>query len=303
MLGSRVLQVFATVIALSAAPLVDALGSRCGRKTITGGTKPSSAPSWLSAIPSQGTAPFSPSPSTYKVRRSVKDYGAKGDGETDDTAAINAAISDQGRCGSGCGGTTLTPLLLYVPSVRVFVNRPLQPLTLPQGTYVISSPILLLYYTVLAGNPANPSTIIASSNFTGGALIGKCCQPTHHFNGAHLLHKMVIQSALGSEYLLHRLIDCDSYYYSSTNNFYRSIRDVVVDTRNIPVASVINAIHWCASLPSACSCSDSFVRQVSQATSIYNVRIEMPRDASTGHVGIWMEDGSGGRRCGFRACF
>jgi glucan 1,3-beta-glucosidase len=36
----------------------------------------------------QGMAPFNSDASTYKVFRNVKDFGAKGDGVTDDTAAI-----------------------------------------------------------------------------------------------------------------------------------------------------------------------------------------------------------------------
>jgi glucan 1,3-beta-glucosidase len=36
-------------------------------------------------------------------------------GVTDDTAAINAAISSGGRCGQGCDSTTVTPAVIYFP--------------------------------------------------------------------------------------------------------------------------------------------------------------------------------------------
>lgn len=43
-------------------------------------------------IAHQGTSPFLQDSADYVVFRNVKDFGAKGDGSTDDSAAINAAI-------------------------------------------------------------------------------------------------------------------------------------------------------------------------------------------------------------------
>lgn len=80
------------------------------------------------------------------------DYGAKGDGKTDDTAAINSAISSAGRCGPenhSCGSTTTTPALIYFPP----------------GTYIVSQPIIDYYYTMLVGNPGCMPVLKASASF------------------------------------------------------------------------------------------------------------------------------------------
>lgn len=59
---------------------------------------------WMETI-THGQMPLQPGP--YAFFRNVKNFGAKGDGSTDDTAAINAAVSAGNRCGLGCGSTTI----------------------------------------------------------------------------------------------------------------------------------------------------------------------------------------------------
>ncbi|KAF2104926.1 pectin lyase-like protein [Rhizodiscina lignyota] len=107
---------------------------------------------WLEDAPHEGTSPFLVRGHGYKVFRNVKDYGAKGDGITDDTDAFNAAINDGGRCSGGaCGtGTTGQPALIYVPS----------------GKYVVSSPIQLYVDTQVIGDAINLPTIKAASRFS-----------------------------------------------------------------------------------------------------------------------------------------
>ncbi|EMC99022.1 glycoside hydrolase family 55 protein [Baudoinia panamericana UAMH 10762] len=108
---------------------------------------------WLADIKHQGIAAFNPSPDTYQVFRNVKDFGAVGDGVTDDTAAINNAISSGGRLSPAQGGaTTVTPAIVYFPP----------------GVYAISASIIDYYYTQLIGNPNCLPTIRALPNFAGG---------------------------------------------------------------------------------------------------------------------------------------
>ena len=75
---------------------------------------------------------------------------------TDDTAAINAAISAGGRFGPSSGETsTTTPAIVYFPA----------------GTYLISSSIIDYYFTQLIGNPNSMPVIKATAGFTGLGLI------------------------------------------------------------------------------------------------------------------------------------
>jgi glucan 1,3-beta-glucosidase len=185
---------------------------------------------WINSIQHNGTSAFGPS--GYTVYRNVMNYGCKGDGVTDDTACINSAISAGNRCGNGCGESTTTPALVYFPS----------------GKYLISSPIILYYYTQMVGNALNPPTLVMASAFQG---IG--------------------------------LIDSDPYvsggqWYGNTNNFYRQVRNFIIDLTQTPATSASTGIHW----------------QVAQATSLTNIVFQMSTASNTAHQGVWMENGSGG---------
>ena len=90
------------------------------------------APYWLEDIKHQGVASFNSNPDNYTVFRNVKSYGAVGDGVTDDTAAIQRAMSAGNRCEPGfCQSSTTSPAIVYFPG----------------GTYLISSAIIDYYYT------------------------------------------------------------------------------------------------------------------------------------------------------------
>ncbi|KAH8645953.1 beta-1,3-glucanase, partial [Tricladium varicosporioides] len=89
------------------------------------------------------------------VFRNVKDFGAKGDGKTDDTAAINRAISEGNRCAENCNSTSVKAALIYFPA----------------GTYLVSGTIVALYNSQLIGNPNNRPTILAAPSFVGLGVI------------------------------------------------------------------------------------------------------------------------------------
>ncbi|KUI56286.1 Glucan 1,3-beta-glucosidase [Cytospora mali] len=109
---------------------------------------------WVADIARNGAVPFG-NDSSYAIFRNVMDYGAKGDGSTDDTDAINKAISDGNRCGEGCGSTTTAPAIVYFPA----------------GTYMVNKPIIQYYYTQMVGDANDLPILKAMSTFTGMAVI------------------------------------------------------------------------------------------------------------------------------------
>ncbi|KZT72230.1 glycoside hydrolase family 55 protein [Daedalea quercina L-15889] len=223
----------ASLLASTISP-VAGLGSQC-TSALGSGDAAASDPFWLQNIAHQGYAPYASDPSSYSVYRNVMDYGATGNGVTDDTDAINAAISDGSRCGDGCGSSTTTPAVVFFP----------------QGTYLVSSPIIAYYYTILVGDARVLPTLLAGSNFSGIAVID--ADP-------------YIPNGYGAQ------------WYVNQDNFYRSVRNFVIDLRQTSDTSGVYGLHW----------------QVSQSTSLVNIVVEMSTASDTTQEGLYMEDGSGG---------
>jgi len=140
----------------------------------------------------------------------------QGDGVTDDTVALNNAMFDGYRCSyeTNCSSQTTTPAIVYFPA----------------GTYLISTPIIMPYYTQAVGDANDLPIIRGTSTFFG---IG--------------------------------LFDSDPYlpyavsWFQNQNNFWRHVRNFVIDMTLMPTNGQVNGIHW----------------QVAQGTSLQNIVINM----------------------------
>jgi len=92
-------------------------------------------------------------------------------------------------------------------------------------------------------------------------------------------------SPLFSRTLLTKKENSYVYRFVNQNQFFRQIRNFIFDMRSMPLTTDDNGqplaptgIHW----------------QVAQATSLQNLVFQMPTTATSTHVGIFMENGSGG---------
>ncbi|KAK7049313.1 hypothetical protein VNI00_005914 [Paramarasmius palmivorus] len=225
------------------------LGTSCSTPLGPGTAAPGD-PYWLQNIKHQGKSAYNSNPNSYQVFRNVKDFGARGDGVTDDTAAIKYDLQSISAFYELI--TRSITVTLYHLAVDAAEARVTLPLFFPKGTYLVSSPIIAYYYTQLVGDAKAPPTLLASANFDGMAIID--ADP-------------YIPGGGGAQ------------WYTNQNNFFRSVRNFVLDTRRVdPTRSQGTGIHW----------------QVAQATSLQNIVFELSRDANTAHQGIWMENGSGG---------
>ncbi|KAF6837096.1 exo-beta-D-glucanase [Colletotrichum musicola] len=174
---------------------------------------------WMESIARKGTVPWGDDPS-YAVFRNVLDYGAAGNGVTDDTAAIKKAMNDGRRCGEKCNGSTVKNAIIYFPP----------------GMYLISSTVI--------GDALDRPVLIASKSFVGLGVLS-----TDEYTGG----------GTGPD-------GHDQQWYVNTANFYRQIRNIIIDETA--------CLHY----------------QVAQATSMQNVELR----AGAGQKGLFAENGSGG---------
>jgi len=169
-----------------------------------------------------------------------------GDGVTDDTAAINLAISTPGyRCGGGdaaggsfCQSSTITPAMVYFPP----------------GTYVVTAPIIMYYFTQLVGDAVDPPTISVNSTYQN--IVGEAVFDSDIY----------IPGGFGAE------------WYANQNNFYRQVRNFIIDMTNAPLTTY--GIHW------------QVAQATSLQNIVFNMAPKTT--ANNAQRGIHMENGSGG---------
>lgn len=166
----------------------------------------SGGPYWYSQIKRQGRPAYGNNAS-YVIWRNVLDYGAVGDGVTDDTDAFNNATADGNRCGfyvqndpRNCDSQTTTPAIVYVPGGR---------------TYRISRPVIMWYYTHMIGDANNLPVLKATSNFQGIGILD------------------------ADPYIIYQ-----QQWYQNQNNFWRNVRNFVFDTTAVPANRNMHGIHW-----------------------------------------------------------
>ncbi|KAI0911199.1 glycoside hydrolase family 55 protein [Ustulina deusta] len=193
---------------------------------------------WMGSIARKGTVPWGDDPD-YKVFRNVLDYGAVGDGVTDDTKAIKMAMTDGKRCGAKCNGSTTKNAIVYFSP----------------GTYLISSTIPMPFGTQAIGDANNRPTLLASSAFIGLGVLS-----TDEYTGG----------GVGPD-------GNDQEYYINTANFYRQIRNLIIDITRTQDAQMVTCLHY----------------QVAQATSVQG--LELVAAAGSSQTGIYAENGSGGQ--------
>lgn len=117
----------------------------------------SGEPYWYELIKRQGKVLYGVDPN-YVLFRNVKDFGATGDGVTDDTAALQAASEFNGRCGDvnmTCTSSTTQPAIVYFPP----------------GVYRISKPVIMYYNSAFIGNHNDLPILKATPDFAGIGLL------------------------------------------------------------------------------------------------------------------------------------
>jgi glucan 1,3-beta-glucosidase len=134
--------------------------------------------------------------------------------------------------GDGCANSDCSGSTIYPKLVYI-----------PAGTYLISQPLQISMYTQIVGDPTSPPTIKPCSDF-------------------------------GANYVLDGFPNTDGAYWNGGNaplNFYKSIRNLNVDTTNVDPSVNVKCLNWA----------------VSQATSIRYMTFTMAKNGF--HQGIDMQ--------------
>lgn len=124
----------------------------------------------------------------------------------------------------------------------------------PPGTYLVSKPIVMYYFTQLVGDALSLPTIKVASTFTNVVGI------------AVLDADIYIPSGSGAE------------WYANQNNFYRQVRNFIIDMTQAPLKTA--GIHW--QVAQATSLQNIIINMVPKDV------------ANNAQQGIYMENGSGG---------
>lgn len=96
--------------------------------------------------------------------------------------------------------------------------------------------------------------------------------PTLPVNGWKTCRRKVRSTQIFELFLGMAILDSNPYdntgnnWFTNQNNFFRQVRNFIIDTTRTPVASTTTGIHW----------------QVAQATSLVNIQFVMSTQAGTG---------------------
>jgi glucan 1,3-beta-glucosidase len=146
---------------------------------------------------------------SFVVRRNVKDFGAIGDGVHDDTAAFIAALTTGKATTQRSGAWSNSQYYCQTTQPSIVV--------VPNGTYLLSAQIPLPYYSQLVGEmPEGFSSVRPTLKFVGS---GYTCMDAG------------IDEGKGNGW----------YGGINQDNFYRQVRNLVVDTTG---CGTCTSLHW-----------------------------------------------------------
>ncbi|KAI1373765.1 glycoside hydrolase family 55 protein [Hypoxylon crocopeplum] len=184
---------------------------------------------WYESVTHNGISPFIPNGTDWPVFRNVKTmFGAKGDGVTDDSEALQNAINagnSFAERNANSLGTTGQPAVVY----------------LPKGVYVLAQPIQFFVGMILMGDPIDPPTIKAASNFSGDFMIF-AKDPSQ----------------------------------GSTTNFYIGMKNVIIDSMDFDKDKNLTLIDW--SVSQACQLTNVRFNMPYESTG--HIGIAMPEGGS-----------------------